>query len=144
MPPNEQFHGMYWLYVYLMSINGYLQRLFESVLCRPRSTHPDKFLSPVQIPVATKFKRQVAEPGFLRRPSRFRAGIVATLVRNRPLAEAAGMHLVTALKGRLSDVYRKYDRDLNNTLDSSELAAIFADLGLEVSEVLVAFVMCPM
>ena len=111
-------HGMYWLYVYLMSRNSALYEFFSRHFCRIKTADGT--------PVEAKL--------FLF-PSKFRAGIASMLVSNRPFSETAGVHFVMALQGKLEDVFSRYDKDGAGLLDTTQLGLIFTDLGLEPTPV---------
>ena len=116
-------HGMYWLYVFIMSQNSTLFAFFNRIFCRVRTSD--------ETPVDSK----PSEANLFSEPSRFREGIASMLVKNRPFSETAGVHFVMALQGKIEDVFSKYDKDGSGHLDASQLGLIFTDLGLEPTPV---------
>jgi hypothetical protein len=64
----------------------------------------------------------------------FKASIVQILTRNKTVLEVAGLGLVTKLVGNVDEVFRKYDKDGNGTIDRAELRAVFEDLGAEATD----------
>ena len=64
----------------------------------------------------------------------FKASIVQILTRNKTVLEVAGLGLVTKLVGNVDEVFRKYDKDGNGTIDRAELRAVFVDLGAEATD----------
>jgi len=64
----------------------------------------------------------------------FKASIVQILTRNKTVLEVAGLGLVTKLVGGVDEVFRKYDKDGNGTIDRAELRVVFVDLGAEATD----------
>ena len=116
-------HGMYWLYVFIMSQNSTLFAFFNRFLCRIKTA--DEF----------DLEDTPPETNLFSEPTRFREGIISLLMKNKPFYETAGVRLVTRLQGRVMDVFSKYDKDGSGHLDASQLGLIFTDLGLEPTPV---------
>ena len=113
-------HGMYWLYVFIMSQNVQLRAMAENLLFRSayQST-----------------SQEAKEESLFNNPTKFRAGIASLLMRSRPLTETAGVSMVMALNGKVEEVFSRYDIDKSGTLDVDEIRNVLSGLNLPSSQV---------
>ena len=118
-------HGMYWLYVFIMSQNTELRAMVERFL----------FCGSYQ---STSLAAK--EESLFNNPTKFRAGIASLLMRNRPFTETAGVSMVMALNGRVEEVFSRFDIDKSGTLDADEIRNVLSGLNLPSSQVTLAHI----
>ena len=109
-------HLCYYIYIAIMAYNKELFRFFS---CGGNKGEPDSQLIQEEL---------VEEQRLFSSPSRFRAGVLSLLMTNKSFLETAGTHMVTQIAGTVEEVFKRFDKDGNNTIDKSELISLFKEL----------------
>lgn len=74
------------------------------------------------------------EPVNFNKPTNFRAGILHLLIGEKSLFETIPYRVIADIKGDLEDTFSKFDSNGDGTVDRSEFADVFAQLGTALDE----------
>lgn len=142
---------LYWGYVLIMSQNSKLENWVESKLgAKKEEAAPvnevqeangekveqdETAIAVVGAPAGRSRVVSVWDPFSdqgpeLNRPSTFRAGVLTLLTSNKPLGESFGVSCVSRIKGDVNETFRELDKDNSGYIDSEELTALLAALGI--------------